>query len=65
MASLEYRVLQVNTKDFLSKRFPDKEVGAQFDRLGADGWELVHIVPTLTWGTTERYTLFLKRPAPG
>ncbi len=41
---------------------PESELGAQINRLGREGWELVCVTPFVEDGTTMRTVYYFKRP---
>ena len=65
----EYKVLEVGVVGFLKSSIP-KDTGIKLDELGAEGWELIRILPIMKNGFwffggsyTERAILFFKRQA--
>ena len=67
----EYKIVYINAKKRTSTGLPD-EINLEFDKYGAEGWELVKIEPKLGGGVmafgfgwlqqTVGYVAFFKRP---
>jgi hypothetical protein len=67
MPAWEYKVIQVSQKEILGQKGKRFDAEAEFNRLGADGWECVSC-ESITLGTLFSFTAVLvytfKRPRP-
>jgi hypothetical protein len=67
MTPFEYRVVQVSQKEILGLKGKKFDAEAEFNRLGAEGWECVSC-ESITLGTLFSFTAVLvytfKRPKP-
>ena len=68
----EYKIVYISAKKWTSTGLPD-EINEEFDRYGADGWELIKVEPKLDGGfmvfgfgwirQTVGYVALFKRPS--
>jgi hypothetical protein len=64
MTKWEYHVFELNKGGIFSKRHemgPDL-ITQELNTRGAEGWELVNVVPVSGEGTTFSFTVVMKRP---
>jgi hypothetical protein len=62
MSTWEYRVLHFREDDFEGPRALSETLRKRSNALGADGWEMVAMIPDSVFG---EFIVTFKRPTPG
>lgn len=60
MTKWEYKTLNYHKRTFFGGNINTDELSAQLNKLGGEGWELVSVTPSQSWGG-QGIVLILKR----